>query len=91
MIRSWKNQDLKRLYDTGRARRIDTKLHKRCIARLTMLDNAADLRELHLPGYELHKWKGYTTKWSISVSGHWRITFDWIKGEAHNVDLEQPH
>ena len=44
-----------------------------------------------IPGYELHKWKGYSDKWSISVSGHWRITFNWIKGDAYDVDLEQPH
>jgi proteic killer suppression protein len=91
MIKTWKSVHLKELNDTGTARRIDTKLQKRCIARLTALNAAKDLRELHLPGYELHKWAGYETKWSISVSGHWRITFDWIKGAAYNVDLEQPH
>jgi proteic killer suppression protein len=59
---------------------------------LAALNAAKDLRELYLPGYELHKWSvDYVTKWSISVSGHWRITFDWIKGDAYNVDLEQPH
>lgn len=92
MIKSWKSRDLQALYETGKARKIDTKLHKRCIARLAALDTAHDLRDLYLPGYELHKWSGgFENKWSISVSGHWRITFDWIKGEAHNVDLEQPH
>lgn len=91
MIKSWKNSDLRDLFETGTARRIDTKLQKRCIARLTTLNGTNDLRKLHLSGYELHKWSGYITKWSISVSGHWRITFDWINGEAHNVDLEQPH
>lgn len=92
MIKSWKNADLQELFETGSARRIDTKLQKRCMARLTALNSARDLRELHLPGYELHKWAGgFENKWSISVSGHWRITFDWIKGEAYNVDLEQPH
>lgn len=91
MIKTWKSNDLRDLFLTGRARRIDTKLQKRCVARLTLLNQATDLRSLYLPGYELHKWAGYTTKWSISVSGHWRITFDWINGEAHNVDLEQPH
>jgi proteic killer suppression protein len=92
MIKSWKHAELKTLFETGKARRIDTKLQKRCIARLTALDSAKDLRDLYgMSGYELHKWSGYDTKWSISVSGHWRITFDWIKGEAYNVDLEQPH
>jgi proteic killer suppression protein len=91
MIKSWKHKDLKEFFETGKARRIDTKLQKRALARLTALNSAKDLRELNLPGYELHRWSGYETKVSISVSGHWRITFDWINGEAYNVDLEQPH
>lgn len=91
MITSWKSAELRELYETGSARRIDQKLHKRCRVRLDALNRAKDLRELHQPGYELHKWEGYSTRWSISVSGHWRILFDWINGEARNVDLAQPH
>ncbi|HLH92052.1 MAG TPA: type II toxin-antitoxin system RelE/ParE family toxin [Xanthobacteraceae bacterium] len=91
-IKTFKNADLKELFDTGAARRIDARLARRVRARLEALDNAnGDIRTLYRPGFELHKWKGYDTKWSISVSGPWRITFDWIKNEAHNVDLEQPH
>lgn len=92
MIKSWKNPHLRELFETGASRRIDTRLHKRCIARLTALNGTTDIRTLYLPGYELHKWEGASkTKWSISVSGPWRITFEWIKGEAYDVDLEQPH
>lgn len=91
MIKSFKSAALRELFETGSARRIDTKLAKRCVERLDRLNKVSDLRGLHLPGYELHKWAGYSTKWSISVSGHWRITFNWINGEAHDVDLEQPH
>ena len=91
MIASFKSRDLQELFETGRGRRIDQKLQKRCRLRLDALHQAKDLRDLHQPGFELHKWEGYTTRWSISVSGHWRILFDWINGEAHNVDLSQPH
>jgi proteic killer suppression protein len=92
MIGSWKNPALRELFETGRARRIDTKLQKRALARLAALNAATDLRQLHLPGYELHKWEGaFANKWSISVSGHWRITFTWNNGAAYDVDLEQPH
>lgn len=91
MIASWRNRDLRDLFETGRSRRIDTKLTRRAMARLTALNEATDLRELYSPGYELHKWQGHTNRWSISVSGPWRITFTWINGEAHDVDLENPH
>ena len=91
MIKSWKHKELKELFETGKSRRIDTKLQKRCLARLTALNSAKDLRELYLPGFELHPWAGYKNKWSISVSGHWRITFEWTNGDAYDADLEQPH
>ena len=91
MIKTWKSAGLRELFETGTSRRVDPKLHKRAIARLTALNAANDLRPLYLPGYELHKWAGWTDKWSISVSGPWRITFIWTKGEAYDVDLENPH
>lgn len=91
MIRTFKSAALKELFETGTSRRIDTKLAKRAIQRLTDLNATRDLRALYRPGYELHKWKGYDNKWSISVSGPWRITFTWTNNEAYDVDLEQPH
>jgi proteic killer suppression protein len=91
MIKSFKNRDLQVLFETGTSRRIDQKLQKRALQRLTMLNAAKDLRELSLPGYELHQWKGAYRPWSISISGQWRILFDWNQGDAYNVDLAQPH
>jgi proteic killer suppression protein len=91
MITSWKSAALRELFETGSSRRVDQKLQKRCLGRLEVLNRAKDLRELHLPGFELHKWAGFQTRWSISVSGQWRILFDWINGEARDVDLAQPH
>ena len=91
MIRSWKSRELRELFETGRSRRIDQKLQKRCLDRLTALNAAGDLRDLNVHGYELHQWSGKVRPWSISVSGPWRILFDWDKGDAYNVDLAQPH
>jgi proteic killer suppression protein len=93
MIGSWKDRELERLFKTGRSRRIDPRLQKRCINRLTTLDAAprGDLRSLYQPGYELHPWEGYANRWSISVSGPWRILFNWIDGEAKDVELYNPH
>jgi proteic killer suppression protein len=91
VIKNWKSQVLKDLFETGKARRMDTVLQKRCLQRLTVLNEARDTRDLNLPGFEFHPWKGWKNKWSISVSGQWRITFAWTNGDAYDVDLEQPH
>jgi proteic killer suppression protein len=91
MIRTWRNRHLKELFETGFSRRIDQKLQNRCLERLRALNAATDLRQLNVTGYELHRWKGANRPWSISVSGPWRILFDWQDGDAYNVDLAQPH
>lgn len=91
MIKSFKSRDLQDLFEKGKARRIDSTLQKRCAARLAVLNQAADLRDLNIHGYEFHPWKGWKNKYSISVSGQWRITFAWENGHAYDVDLEQPH
>jgi proteic killer suppression protein len=91
MIKTFKSAALKELFETGASRRVDTKLTKRCLGRLAALHAATDLRPLYLPGYELHPWPNVRNKWSISVSGPWRITFFWLNKEAYDVDLENPH
>jgi proteic killer suppression protein len=30
-------------------------------------------------------------RYAISVNGPWRITFEWMEGDAWRVDLEQYH
>ncbi len=56
-----------------------------------MLDHAAALRNLNLPGYNLHPLHGKPQRYSLHVNGPWCITFEWVEGEAIRVDLEQYH
>ena len=45
-----------------------------------------------LPGYGLHPLKGdQQGRWSISVTGAWRLTFRWESGDVLELDLEQYH
>lgn len=59
--------------------------------RLDALNAAADVRDVDMPGFGLHRLKGNPPRWSISVNGPWRITFAWQDGDAYEVDLEQYH
>lgn len=59
--------------------------------RLTALDAAQEVRELDLPGWRLHALHGKPRRYSLAVSGPWRITFEWEDGDALRVDLEQYH
>lgn len=47
---------------------------------------------MRIPGYALHPLKGSRKDtWSISVSGNWRITFEFYDGNAYIVNYEDYH
>ena len=43
---------------------------------------------MNLPGYRLHQLKGQRTgQWAVSLSGNWRLVFEFEGDDATNVDL----
>jgi toxin HigB-1 len=58
------------------------------IVRLDALEAATALAELNQPGFNLHMLKRKPVRHSIHVSGPWCITFEWDKGKARRVDLD---
>ena len=92
MIKTFKSKGLKELFERGETRRIDAQFHGRCIERLDFLNRAVNVQQLNLPGWNLHALKQYKPlRYSIWVSGAWRITFEWDKSDAYRVDFEQYH
>jgi proteic killer suppression protein len=55
------------------------------------LDQAEDLQELNVPGFDFHPLRGKPQRYSLHVNGPWCITFEWEQGKALRVDLEQYH
>ena len=48
--------------------------------------------DMNLPGFRFHALVGRDRgRYAVSASGNWRITFNWIEGEAVDVDLEDYH
>lgn len=59
---------------------------------LAALDTANSAEDMDLPGYGLHKLVGNRKNcWSISVSGDWRVTFEFNDGDAYIVNYEDYH
>ena len=60
--------------------------------RLTALDTATRIEDMDLPGFRLHPLKGDRQgQWAIVVSKNWRITFEFIDGDAYIVNYEDYH
>ena len=60
MIVSFVNKHLRDLWETGKLRRIDARMHACILRRLDALDNALQPSDLDLPGFDFHALKGYT-------------------------------
>jgi toxin HigB-1 len=61
--------------------------------KLTMLDNAADLKDLVVPaGNRLERLKGDRAgQHSIRINDQWRICFVWMADGPHDVEITDYH
>ena len=92
MIKSFRHKGLKKFYETGSAAGIQSghKIRLRMI--LAALDTSLVIGDMDIPGFKLHPLKGKLRgRWSVSVSGNWRITFEFRDGNAYVLDYEDYH
>ena len=92
MIKSFSHKGLKDFFESGSKRGIPPELAARIGRRLDVLHAAQQSADIGVHGFDLHKLKGDRHgQWAISVSGNWRITFRFLKGEIFDVSLEDYH
>ena len=59
---------------------------------LAALDTAQQIEDMDIPGFRLHQLKGkLKNRWSITVNGNWRLTFELKDGDVHLLDYEDYH
>jgi proteic killer suppression protein len=92
MIRSFRSKALERFFAKSDRRGIDAKQAARIRRILDRLDAAVMPSDMDLPGFEFHALAGARKgAFAASVSGNWRITFEFKDGDAIHVDLEDYH
>ena len=92
MIKSFRHRGLHELFTRGKSATVPPELRKKCLNRLTVLHRATNVREVTGVGFDTHPLEGTNPlRYSTSVSGPWRITFEFSGGDAYRVDLEQYH
>jgi proteic killer suppression protein len=92
MIKSFRHKGLKAFFETGNKRGISPGLAARVGRRLDVLNAALRPDDIDVHGFALHRLKGERKEeWSISVSGNWRITFRFAKGDVFDIDFEDYH
>jgi proteic killer suppression protein len=91
MIKSFKHKGLAELFERGKSRKVRQDLQSRALRRLDSLDQAREIKDLNIPGFDFHCLHTKPKRYSIHVNGPWCITFEWEGEDALRVDLEQYH
>jgi len=92
VIKSFRHKGLRRFFETGSKSGVQAKHAGRLRLQLTALDTAQSVDDMDIPGYRLHRLKGRSKgRWSIWVSGNWRLTFEFRDGNVHVLDYEDYH
>ena len=91
-IKSFQHKGLENLFKKGSKAGIKPEHADRLRARLAHLDAARSPLDMNLPGWYLHELKGdMAGRWSVTVSGNWRMTFEFEGSDAILVGYEDYH
>jgi proteic killer suppression protein len=92
MIKSFRHKGLRSLFESGKVAGVQASHVKRLRMQLAALDTAQVIDDMDIPGFLLHSLKGEMRgRWSITVNGNWRLTFEFEDGNAYIVDYEDYH
>ena len=92
MILSFRHRGLERFFLTGVKAGIRPEHADRLKLVLGRLAAAAAPGDMSLPGLRLHPLKGkFKGRWSVTISGNWRVTFAFSGKDALDVDYEDYH
>jgi len=64
---------------------------KKCVRILQSLEMAMQPEDMNVAGFRFHSLHGNPRRWSVRVTGNYRITFGWTGEDAHDVDFEDYH
>jgi proteic killer suppression protein len=93
MIKSFKSKETARIFERLRSSRLPPDIQQVSYRKLRMLNNAVTLDDLRVPpANRLEKLSGDRAgQYSIRINDQWRICFEWIDGDAHNVEIVDYH
>jgi len=91
MIKTFKHKGLKQLFDSGKSAKIKPAYKNKCLRLMDMLDSSTSPEDMNVPGFYFHGLQGKPKRYSVRVSGNYRITFEWSGTDAIHVDLQDYH
>ena len=92
MIKSFRHKGVKRFFEMGSKKGIQSGHSEKLRRQLVALNRATLPMDMNIPGWRLHPLKGNMEKhWSVIVNGNWRLTFTFEGKDAVLVDYQDYH
>lgn len=91
MIGGFRHKGLEELYCSGKTRRIGASEVRKCARVLQLLEAAGKPEDMNIAGFRFHRLQGDGKRWSVRVTGNYRITFGWMGESALDIDYEDYH
>lgn len=92
MIESFRHKGLEDFFFDGTKKGIQPKHANKLADILDVLNAATTIQNLNFPGSGLHLLQPkQENRWTVKVSGNWRVTFRFENGDVYEVDYEDYH
>lgn len=92
VVVGFRHKGLRRLFETGSTRGIQSDHEKKLRRILAALDAADRPADLDLPSFRLHPLKGKREgQWSVWVNGNWWVTFRFDGHDVTDIDDVDDH
>ncbi len=92
MIKSFRHKGLERFFLRGSKSGIQPQHAGKLRIQLTALEHATSPEDMNAPGWRLHRLSGQRAGfYSVSVSGNWRLIFQFEGTDAVDVDYVDYH
>lgn len=91
MIFSFASKDAEKIWNGNRVKNTPIEIQQIGRRKLRMLNNSQNLSDLRIPpSNRLEKLQG-SEFYSIRINEQWRIVFQWIDNNAHDVEIMDYH
>jgi proteic killer suppression protein len=91
MVGSFRHKGLEELHRAGATRRIGADQIRKCVRILQLLEVPTRPEDMNIAGFHFHGLRGQPRRWSVRVTGNYRVTFGWSEEIALDVDYEDYH
>ena len=93
MVRSFGDKETEKIFSLQRSRKLPPDIQQVALRKLRMLNNARTIDDLRMPpANKLEKLKRERAgQYSIRINDQWRVCFNWVDGDAFDVEITDYH